>query len=261
MLPVALVTGASSGLGEVFARRLSRDGYHVILVARRKDRLEKLASELGHAEALKADLSVQTDLSLVERRIAEEPSPEFVVNNAGYGISGGFYDDSVEVQDRMHRLHVIATERITHAALKAMSGCGQGNIINVASVAGFLSTPFNVSYCATKAWMINFTEGLYLELKTRRSPVRIQALCPGFTYTEFHDTLGMDRDSIPRSLWMSAEQVVDDSLRNLAKDKPIVVPGWRYRLFLLAYRPLLRSLKYRISIKYGSQRVQRTQAS
>ena len=135
----------------------------------------------------------------------------------------------------MHRLHVNAIERLTHAALPQMIQRHKGNIINVSSVAGFLAYPLNVSYCATKAWINSFTEGLYIELKAIHSPVRIQALCPGLTYSEFHDRMGMDRSAIPRSLWMSAEDVVDASLRSLKRDELFVVPGWRYRFFVRLY--------------------------
>jgi short-subunit dehydrogenase len=155
----------------------------------------------------------------------------------------------------MHRLHIIAIERLTHAALKVMVNRHAGNIINVSSVAGFLSTPNSVSYGATKAWINSFTEGLYVELKSMHSPVRVQALCPGFTYTEFHDALGMDRSVIPRSLWMSAEDVVDTSLRGLEKNQVIVVPGWRYRLVSTLCRLLPRFLRYFIAIKYSGSRM------
>ncbi len=253
--PVALITGASSGIGEVFARKLSGKGCRLILVARRKERLEKLAAELKRADILAADLSVDSRMHEVERRIATEPRLEFLVNNAGFGLQGSsFYESSLEDQDRMHRLHIMAIERLTHAALKGMVERGKGNIINVSSVAGFLTTPYAVSYCATKAWINSFTEGLYLELRSVHSPVRMQALCPGFTYTEFHDVIGMDRSMIPRSLWMTADYVVDASLRALKRNRLFVVPGWRYRLFVGLYRLFPKSLRHFIAIKYGDRR-------
>src|ERR1017187_602243 len=106
---------------------------------------------------------------------------------------------------------------------------GRGAIINVASVAGFTRSPGSVSYCATKAWINAFTEGLYLDLRSAHSPVVVQALCPGFTYTEFHDVVGIDRSSIPKLFWMSAEDVVDASLAGLRRRKLFVVPGWKYK--------------------------------
>lgn len=248
--PVALVTGASSGIGEVFAQKLSAMGYRLVLVARRKQRLEKLAAELPDAEVLPADLAIDSDLRTVEARIAATPDLAFLVNNAGFGVHGAFSDSDIEAEDRMHRLHVIATERLTHAALKGMTARAAGNIINVSSVAGFFATPFNVSYCATKAWINSFTEGIYLELKSLHSPVRIQALCPGFTYTEFHDVLGMDRSTIPSFLWMSAESVIEASLRGLVQNRLFVIPGRRYSCFVAVYRWFPRTLKHYLAIRY-----------
>jgi short-subunit dehydrogenase len=252
--PVALITGASSGIGEAFSRKLAGRGCHLILVARRIDRLKNLAAELDDAEALKADLTAASDLRIVEHRIIAEPQVDFLVNNAGFGFLGSFFDSDLGAQDRMHRLHILAQERLTHAALMGMVKRGKGNIINVSSVAGFLSIPYSVSYGATKAWINSFTEGLFVELKSIGSPVRVQALCPGFTRTEFHDIAGMDRNVIPRSLWMTADEVVDASLRGLERNRVIVVPGWRYRLFLGLYRWFPRSLKHLIAIRYGSSR-------
>jgi uncharacterized protein len=227
---VALVTGASSGIGAAFARRLARDGFALILVARRREELEQLARELGGAETLAADLTLDEDLARVEERIAAEPALELLVNNAGFGTKGRFWETALDGQDRMHRLHVMATLRLTRAALAAMVPRGRGAVINVSSVAGFGQSPGNVSYCATKTWMNSFTEGLDLELRGAGSPVRVQALCPGFTVTGFHDTMGMSRDGIPSWLWMRADDVVEASLRGLTQGKLFVVPGAIYKL-------------------------------
>jgi short-subunit dehydrogenase len=250
-LPVALVTGASSGIGEVFARKLAGKGYHVILVARRKERLEKLAAELQSVEVLAADLATDSDLHAVEQRIIAEPKLEFLVNNAGFGIPGSYHSSDINAQDKMHHLHIIAVGRLTHAALQGMVERSKGVIINVSSVAGFLQAPSSVSYNATKAWINSFTAGLYIELKSIHSRVRVQALCPGFTYTEFQDTAGVDRSTIPKSLWMPADDVVEASFRGLERDKLFVVPGWRYRLFLAVIRILPQSIKYFLAIKYA----------
>ena len=226
---LALVTGASSGIGEAFARRLSRDGFDLILVARRHEPLEQLARQLGGAETLAADLSLEEGLARVEARIASAPDLELLVNNAGFGTKGRFWETSLEGQDRMHRLHVMATMRLSRAALAAMVPRGRGAVINVSSVAGFGQSPNNVSYCATKAWMNRFTEGLDLELRGIGSPVRVQALCPGFTVTGFHDAMGMSRDGIPSWMWMRADDVVDASLRGLERGRLFVIPGAFYK--------------------------------
>src|SRR5450759_3582515 len=227
---IALVTGASSGIGAAFARRLARDGFELILVARRDDLLEQLARELGGAETLVADLTVEADLARVEARIASAPQLDLLVNNAGFGTKGRFWETPFEGQERMHQLHVMATLRLTRGALAAMVPRARGGVINVSSVAAFGQSPGNVSYCATKAWMNSFTEGLDLELRGSGSPVRVQALCPGFTVTGFHDTMGMGREGIPAWLWMRAEDVVNTSLRGLERGQLFVVPGSIYKM-------------------------------
>ena len=236
--PLALVTGASSGIGATFARALARRGYGLVLVARRKDRIEALARELN-GEALPADLTSAAELKLVEDRIAAAEDLELLVNNAGFGVTGRFWEADIEGQDRMHRLHVDATERLTHAALRGMVARGKGGVINVSSVAGFVQSPGSTSYGATKRWMNAFTEGLYLELKSAGSPVKVQALCPGFTYSEFHDVAGIDRNLIAKSLWLRAEDVVEASFRGLDRGDLFVIPGWRYKFLvrLLAIVP------------------------
>jgi uncharacterized protein len=252
--PLALVTGASSGIGAAFARRLAAEGYRLILVARRRERLEALAAELGGAEVLEADLSEESGLKLAENRILAAPDLELLVNNAGFGSMGRFFEIPVDGQDRMHRLHVLATLRLTHAALRNMVPRGTGAIINVSSVAGFGQHPGSVSYCATKAWMNSLTEGLDMELKTARSPVKVQALCPGFTTTEFQDVIGMDRRGIPARLWMKAEDVVDASLKGLAQNKLIVVPGLTYKILTKLQTWTPRSLRVAATLHFWREK-------
>lgn len=144
----------------------------------------------------------------------------------------------------MHRLHVLATMRLTHAALRKMTARGRGAVVNVSSVAAFIARVGNVSYYSTKAWINNFTEGLHMELKDARSPVRVQTLCPGYTVTEFHDVMGFDRRLVPRSLWLSADDVVTASLAGLQRGDWMVVPGWRYKLLVLLLRLLPRAIKH-----------------
>jgi short-subunit dehydrogenase len=244
----ALITGASAGIGACFARALARRGYALILVARRRDRLESLARELEagfgvRAEALPADLASDEGIAEVRERILKTEL-DLLVNNAGFGAPGCFWETDLEVQDKMHRLHVLATERLTHAALGGMAARRRGAVINVSSVAAFAQGG-NTSYGATKAWMNSFTEGIYLELKRTNSPVRVQALCPGFTYSEFHDVAGMDRALVPKSWWMEAEEVVAASLAGLERGELIVVPGLRYKVLVRILRalpsPLLRA--------------------
>jgi short-subunit dehydrogenase len=251
--PLALVTGASSGIGAVFARRLARDGYDLILVARRRERLDGLARELGGAEVLAADLTRDEDLCRVEHRIAAADRLGILVNNAGFGTMGLFHAATAESQEQMHRLHVMATLRLTHAALGGMVERDSGAVINVASVAGFAVTPGSVSYCATKTWMITFTEGISLELKLNGSRVQVQALCPGFTLSEFHDVAHVDRRRIPGWLWMKAEDVVDASIEGLAQGKLIVIPGTVYQLLVKLEDWMPRGLRHAVALRYGKR--------
>jgi len=254
--PLALITGASSGIGATFARHLAARGCDLVLVARRKDRLEEQSRAIEtsysvRAEILPADLTRDADLKIVEERIASAPNLEYLVNNAGFGITGRFFSVPLEGQDQMHRLHVLAAMRLMHAALLNMVARQRGNIVNVSSVSGFGQNPGSVSYSATKTWMTSFTEGIYMELKSIGSPVRVQALCPGFTLSEFHDTMHMDRKTIPAWMWMTADEVVGASLRALDRDQLIVIPGWRYRLLVFLMRAFPRPLYHWLSIKYA----------
>jgi uncharacterized protein len=238
---VALITGASSGLGETFARKLAARGYDLILVARREDRLRRIAGELAGAKALTADLATPDGLEKVENAIASVASLELLVNNAGFGTLGRFWTAALAGQERMLDVHIRATMRLTHKALREMVKRGRGAIINVSSVAAFSQSAGNVSYCASKAWINSFSKGLALELREAGSAVRVQALCPGFTVTEFHETLGVDRNLLPKWVWMTADAVVDASLRGLDRGKVIVVPGWKYKatVALMRHAPSL----------------------
>jgi uncharacterized protein len=251
--PLALVTGASSGIGAAFARRLARDGYGLILVARRRHRLEELARVLPVAEVLPADLARDDEVARVAERIAGEPQLELLVNNAGFGTLGRFFEVDPAAQEQMHRLHVLATMRLTHAALHAMVPRAKGAVINVSSVAAFGSAPGSVSYSATKAWMNHFTEGLELDLKSRGSAVKVQALCPGFTITEFHEAAQIDRRRIPGWLWMKAEDVVDASIEGLAKGELIVIPGEIYKLLARLEMWIPRGLRAALALQYAKR--------
>jgi hypothetical protein len=246
--PLAVITGASSGIGEIFARRLAAD-HDLLLIARRRDRLETLGAELSQphgaaVEALGADLTDEKDLARVEGRIATDPRLVLLVNNAGFGTRGLLWETPRDGQDKMLALHVVATMRLCRAALGAMVPRDRGAIINVASVAAFVRRAGGANYGSTKSWMTVFTEALYLELRSVRSRVAVQALCPGFTFTEFHDTMQVKRESMASpSFWLTAEQVVDASLAGLRRRKLFVIPGWRYRLIVAVVTKLPSRLR------------------
>jgi hypothetical protein len=253
---LAVITGASSGLGATFARKLAARGYDLLLIARRGNRMESLAHEVREqyhvrTEILAADLTNDAALAACAARIHEAADLRLLVNNAGFGSLGYFFEADANRQEQMHRLHVLATMRLSHAALtnlipRATAGTG---IINVSSVAAYIVSPQSVSYSATKTWMNRFTEGLAMELAAKSSPVTMQALCPGFTLTEFHDTVGMDRSRIPESLWMTSDFVVDESLRGFDRRALFVVPGWRYKLIVWMLRLTPDALIRRWSIR------------
>jgi hypothetical protein len=224
----------------VFAQRLATMGHDLIIVARDAARLEALADELTlqhgvHVEVVAVDLSRDDDMRRVADRIAQEPRLAVLVNNAGFGTRGRLVNRPVAEQATMLKLHVMAPMLHTRAALPGMAGRGRGWIINVSSVASFTWSAGNANYCATKAWQRVFSEAVALELEG--TGVQVQALCPGFTRTEFHQRAGINMTTIPRWLWLSADRVVDESLAQLAARGPVVcVPGRRFRLIVLALR-------------------------
>jgi hypothetical protein len=232
----ALVTGGSAGIGREFCRQLAARGYDLIVVARDAARLHALARELDSAngvkvEVLPADLTRDEDVARVADRAATDPTLTMVVNNAGFGTVGSLATASAQQQEAMVRLHVLAPMRLTRAALPGMLSRRRGAVINVSSVAGFIYSPGNVNYCASKAYLTTFTEGLALELAG--SGVAAQALCPGFTHTEFHQRMGPDSRTRPPFMWLAAEDVVRASLRQMDRGGPVVcVPGLRYKLLV-----------------------------
>ncbi len=245
----ALITGASSGLGQTFARRLAERGYNLLLTARREDRLNTLRDELEAehsitAEVFAADLAKPEDVARLVTRIEEADSLELLVNNAGFGTAGEFAEIDIEGQADMIQVHVVAGVRLMRAALPGMIGRGSGSIVNVSSVAGFLTGGGSATYCATKAYLTSFSQSLNVELKG--TGVRVQALCPGFVYTGFHDTPALEtfsRSQIPKFLWMSADFVVNDSLKALKKNRVICIPSWKYRLIVaLVTNPLTKGI-------------------
>ena len=238
--PLAVVTGASAGIGRVFCERLGARGYDLLAVARDQSRLLSSKGELEErygieVEVFPADLTNDTDVSLVAARITQSPQLALLVNNAGFGTRGPLVNASPAQQEAMLRLHTVAPMRLAQAALPGLLSKGKGAIINVSSVASFLFSPYNVNYCATKAYLTSFSEGLAAELVG--TGVRVQALCPGFTHSEFHQRMELDVDNIPAWMWLSAESVVDASLAALDRGRPVVcIPGIRYKLLVMLLR-------------------------
>lgn len=234
----ALITGASAGLGEEYARQLAAAGTNLILVARRKDRLENLATELRQkfgvsVEIFPADLSRDYDLNSLAEKIRQTEDLDLLINNAGFGGKSKFYKDETGEAEQMIWVHVTAPARLTRAALPAMIKRGRGAVINISSVAAF--SPFSgAMYSSTKAFLAMFSVNLQNELYGKG--IKIQALCPGLTHTEFHQVAGMNKEAIPGILWMKADRVVRISLRALAGNRVIVIPGCRNRIISFLMR-------------------------
>lgn len=238
----ALVTGASSGIGQAYARQLAAQGYDLVLVARREDRLKKLAAELEQhcvqAEILVADLATQDGMACVEQRIAQGGDIDFLVNNAGYDIFGLFVQVPIEKTLELINCHVVASVRFCRAALPGMLSRQRGAIVNLSSIGAFVPKSHDSTYVSTKAYLKMFSETLALELAG--TGIHVQALCPGLTLSEFHDDPQYAqyrfKERVPRWLWMTCEQVVDESLRALGEGQTVCIPGWRNQLVIAAAR-------------------------
>jgi uncharacterized protein len=244
--PRALVTGSSSGIGAAFARRLAADGHDLVLVARRRERLEELAGELRRdcgvdVTPIAADLSTAEGLEAARRAVVDGPPLAVLVNAAGFGTRALFAETDDRCAQAMIHLHDDAPIRLTRAALPAMLAARHGRIINVSSLAAFFTTSRYVMYSATKACLNMFCEGLQAELAG--TGVSVQAVCPGLTRTEFFDSdefRDFKYQQVPERFWMTPAQVVDETL---ASRDVIFIPGRHFRFFVGVIRaPLLGPL-------------------
>lgn len=260
MSKVALITGASSGIGACFAKHLAAQGYDLVLVARRENLLAEIAAQLQQefgvqARVLPADLALLADVERVSHEIGQLPDLEILVNNAGFGTQDKFIHVPIEKHQEMLEVHVMATTRLAYAALPIFLAKGHGAIINMASLAAFVPFPGSVNYHATKAYLVAFSEGLQSEL--RGSGIVVQALCPGFTFTSFHDTPELNdfqRSALPSIAWGSADHVVETSLKALKTRRPIVIPRWINQAIALLARslltgPLVKTIAYWMLIR------------
>lgn len=242
-MTTALVTGASAGIGLAFAQRLARDGNDLVLVARDRARLDRLASELRAAhgvevEVLVADLADRAATWEVCDRLADAARPvDLLVNNAGFGLRAPFLDNDLAHEEAGLDVMVRAVMLTCHAAGRAMRERGHGAIVNVSSVASFIA---NGTYSAEKAFVTVFSEALASELSG--TGVTVTALCPGFTRTEFHDRARMQVSALPGWLWLDADVVAQQALADIAAGKVISVPGAQWKVVTAAVRALPRPL-------------------
>jgi short-subunit dehydrogenase len=245
--PSALVTGATSGIGAAFSRRLAAEGYDLILVARDETRLSDTAAELraGHGievQVLPADLSTEAGRETVAG-VLVDPSVDLLVNNAGLTLNIPFLRSTPQRETELLNLNVHAVMRLTLAAAPVMARRGHGDIINVSSVSGFGAAMPGSTYPASKAWVTNFSESVALSVA--RFGVRVMALCPGYVRTEFHQRAGIDMTKTPDWMWLDANDVVRAALRDLRRGRVVSVPDWKYKVAVFGLRHLPRSLTRR----------------
>jgi short-subunit dehydrogenase len=229
--PIALVTGASSGIGEAFALALAERGNHLVVVARNEERLRTLAESLGseqavEVEVLPADLETSEGVATVEARLGDPDRPiELLVNNAGFGTHGAFHELPVDRELGEVRLNVLALVQLTHAALGPMVERGHGGVINVSSIGAYQPMPSGAVYGASKAFVSSFTNAIHEEL--RGTGVKAMAVAPGFTRTEFHLRGGMQdaADASPGFLWKTPDVVVAAALAAFDRGRAVCIPG------------------------------------
>lgn len=227
-LGTALITGASTGIGATYAGRLARRGYDLILVARNKANLDKLAENLGaetgvHIQVLPADLTVEADLKRVERVLHDDPSISLLVNNAGAATLQPFASADIARLDREIHLNIVAPTRLAHAALPGLLARNRGGIINIASVMSQMVQPGNSVYGGTKAYLLHFSEVLALEVAA--SAVRVQAVLPGATRTALWDGSGVELNALPPEIVMEVDEMVDAALAGFDQGERITVPS------------------------------------
>ena len=242
---LAVITGATSGIGAAFARQLAATHQTLWLIGRREEKLKQLAAGLQEKHdvdpvVIIMDLSDPAVIDDLAVKIRNQPRLSFLVNNAGYAEDGVFHEMDWQKHDDIMHVHVQATLKLSHAALNVMAANGNGSIINVSSIAAFVPTPSSPLYGPTKAFVRSLSESLAIIYDG--SGIRIQALCPGYTITDFHERLGLDPDTFYRKsglmrAWTS-EYTVKQSLTDLRQGKIVSVPGWNYRLLLMLLRRL-----------------------
>jgi short-subunit dehydrogenase len=244
----ALVTGATAGIGNAYARALAKSGYDLVLVARDTTRLEKLAADLSAKhrvgiDVIGADLSTVDGVQNVANALTDTAKPvDLLINNAGSSLAGWFGTTDITHEDHQLDLMVRAPMHLTDAAIKTMAGRGHGKIINVASVAAF--TPRG-TYSAHKMWIVNLSR--WANQQYADAGVTVMAVCPGFTHTEFHQRMGARTDSIPRWMWLNADNVVKSSLKDLEKGKSVSIPSIRYKVLATLAQYVPSSLVARIA--------------
>ena len=246
-MATALVTGATAGIGAAYTELLAKAGFDLVLVARDLHRLNTFANKLNKSykikvETIKADLTKPVQLAKVEKRLANASKPiEVLINNAGFGIKDSFLDSDLKREQELLDVLVTAPMRLTHAVLPLMVKRNSGVIVNVSSTASWIA---GGTYSSAKSYLTVFSEYLNNELKGTK--VKVSALCPGFTRTEFHQRGKMRMTGLPNFMWLDANKLVAKSWSDAQKNKAVSVPGFQYKTLAIvaqyAPRPLVRKI-------------------
>jgi uncharacterized protein len=253
----ALVTGATSGLGASFASYLARQGYDLILTGRRKKKIEALAAVLREdynisVTIVLAEFTSDKDIQKVINTMRDCTTIDVLVNNAGYGNAKDFLSDTCNAQERMIKVHIIAPVRLMHAAVPRMIQQGSGMVINVSSLAAFTVGPGRAMYCSTKAFLRTVTESLHTDVHEYN--IHVQALCPGFTRTDFHEKLSWSADKLKNrgiARWMTADEVVRKSFKNIRKRRIVYIPGFWNKMIYYVILIIPRRIYYLLASKYS----------
>ncbi|MFN2425034.1 MAG: SDR family NAD(P)-dependent oxidoreductase [Candidatus Binatia bacterium] len=253
---LAMVTGASSGIGKSFAEALAARGTDLVLVARNRSRLEELAEQLRRRHnrdvlVMAADLEKPDELAQVEKHLQEDARIDLLVNNAGYGVTGNFADLPIDQTQGQIDCNILALTRLAHAALSTMKPSRRGGIINIASGAAFLPTPQISVYCATKAYVVNFS--LALGEETKAHGVHCLVVCPGFTRTEFQSRANYDTSAMPSFVWQTADDVVKESLAAYDNGDAMLVPGLQNRMTMMLTSVIPKPWLASLAGRFGKQ--------
>lgn len=243
----ALVTGATSGIGESFSRLLAANNFNIVLVARDLPRLQERAAALEakfgiSTHVIQADLATDDGCLRVEKYVSENQI-DVLINNAGFGTNKAFTMSTLEVEQQLLDVLVRTPMRLMHVALPLMKARNNGIIINVSSVAGYIA---GGTYSASKSYLTVLTESLHTELSATN--VKVSALCPGFTRTEFHQRGRMSMKGLPNFLWLNSDRLVEQSWRDALKGKAVSVPGWQYKLLVLIVQTVPRSIVRKVGM-------------
>jgi len=243
----ALVTGATAGIGESFSRLLAANNYNLVLVARDLPRLQERAVALEakfgvSTHVIQADLATDAGCLSVEKYILENQI-DVLINNAGFGTNKSFTMSTIEVEQALLDVLVRTPMRLMHVALPLMKARDNGIIINVSSVAGYIA---GGTYSASKSYLTVLSESLNTELSTTN--VRVSALCPGFTRTEFHQRGKMSMKGLPNFMWLNSDRLVEQSWRDALKGKAVSVPGWQYKLLVFIVHTMPRSIVRKVGM-------------